>query len=115
SGFASESILGKIALDGVELDGTGNVDDKRVKTTTLGTFAVSVPIPAVGESGITAGSHALTLNGVNTDLDSGDDSLKLVGTVKASASPSTAAIGALITVSAEGLAPTAGADTVTVL
>ena len=115
SGFAPETVLGKIALDGAELDGTGNVDDKRVKTTALGTFAVSVTIPAVGESGITAGNHALTLGGVNTDLDSGDGSLKLVGTVKASATPSTAAIGDLITVAAEGLAPTSGVDSVTVL
>ena len=43
------------------------------------------------------------------------DALKLVGTIKASATPSTSAIGDLITVIAEGLAPTPGSDTVTVL
>jgi hypothetical protein len=115
AGFAAETVLGKIALDGASLDGSGNVDDGSVKTTTLGTFAVSVTIPAIGESGISAGNHALTLNSVNTDLDGGDDSLNLIGTVKASATPSTAAIGDLITVSAEGLAPTSGSDTVTVM
>ncbi|MAF10715.1 hypothetical protein CMK11_09705, partial [Candidatus Poribacteria bacterium] len=115
SGFLPETVLGKIALDGVELDGTGTVDDKSVKTTTVGTFAVSVTIPDAGKDGISAGEHALTLNGVNTDLDGGDDALKLVGTVTASATPSTAAIGNLITVKADGLAATPGVDSVTVL
>ncbi|MBT5712010.1 hypothetical protein HOI71_13265, partial [Candidatus Poribacteria bacterium] len=115
SGFLPEVVLGKIALDGVELDGSGTVDDSQVKTTTVGTFAVSVTIPAAGESGISAGNHALTLNGVNTDLDGGDDALKLVGTVSASATPAAAAIGDLITVKADGLAATPGVDSVTVL
>jgi len=115
TGFASEADLGKIALDGASLDATGNAADGAVKTTTLGTFTASVTIPGIGESGITAGNHALTLNGVNTDADSGGDSLNLIGTVQGSASPSTAAIGDLISVSAEGFAPTSGSDTVTVL
>ena len=102
TGFAGESVLGKIALDGASLDATGNVDDGSVKTTALGTFTASVTVPAIGESGITAGDHALTLGGVNTDADSGDASLNLIGTITGSASPSTAAIGDLISVSAGG-------------